>query len=82
MFQGVQSKVLRLTIHNTSIEDISSEVFWKPGRIKNLTLDLRYNRLARVPNPAQKEWPGVPNQLFLHDILVAGNPLACDCGIG
>ncbi|XP_045535328.1 chaoptin isoform X2 [Papilio machaon] len=82
LLSGVQSKVLRLTIHNTSVEDIASEVFWKPGRIKNLTLDLRYNRLARVPNPAQKEWPGVPNHLFLHDILVAGNPLACDCGIG
>ncbi|KPJ13206.1 Chaoptin [Papilio machaon] len=82
LLSGMQSKVLRLTIHNTSVEDIASEVFWKPGRIKNLTLDLRYNRLARVPNPAQKEWPGVPNHLFLHDILVAGNPLACDCGIG
>ncbi|CAH2040712.1 unnamed protein product, partial [Iphiclides podalirius] len=82
LLSGVQSKVLRLTIHNTSVEDIASEVFWKPGRVKNLTLDLRYNELTRVPNPAQKEWPDVPNNVFLHDILVSGNPLACDCGIG
>ncbi|CAK1579585.1 unnamed protein product [Parnassius mnemosyne] len=82
LLSGVHSKVFRLTIQNTSIEDIASEVFWQPGRIKNLTLDLRYNELARVPNPAHKEWPDVPNNLFLHDILVAGNPLACDCGTG
>ncbi|XP_072949975.1 chaoptin isoform X2 [Epargyreus clarus] len=82
ILSGVQSKVLRLTIYNTSVEEIPSEVFWRPGRIKNLTLDLRNNYVTRAPNPAQREWPGVPNTLFLHDILVAGNPLECDCGIG
>ncbi|KAL4716304.1 hypothetical protein ACJJTC_014784 [Scirpophaga incertulas] len=79
---GVHSKTLRLTIFNTSIEEIGSEVFWKPGLLRNLTLDLRSNYLLKVANPGQKPWPGVPNNLFLHDILVSGNPLTCDCGIG
>lgn len=67
---------------NTSIEEIASEVFWRPGRVRNLTLDLRWNYITKVPNPGQNQWPGVPNTAFLHDILVAGNPLVCDCGIG
>ncbi|KAJ2947575.1 hypothetical protein O0L34_g17368 [Tuta absoluta] len=79
---GVHNKVLRLTVINTSIEEIAPEVFWRAGRVRNLTLDLRYNYITRVLNPGQKEWPGVPNTVFIHDILVAGNPLACDCGIG
>ncbi|XP_045449309.1 chaoptin [Melitaea cinxia] len=82
ILQGVTSQTLKLTIYNTSIEEIESEVFWRPGRIKNLTLDLRNNRIARVPNPGKHEWPGVPNSLFLHDIYVAENPLYCDCRIG
>ncbi|XP_038217334.1 chaoptin isoform X2 [Zerene cesonia] len=82
LLSGVCSEELKLTIFNTSIEDISFEVFYKHGNIKNLSLDLRNNNLKRVPNPARKEWPGVPNNLFLEDILVAGNPLVCDCGIG
>ncbi|KAI8420728.1 hypothetical protein MSG28_007951 [Choristoneura fumiferana] len=82
LLSGVHSKVLKLTIYNTSIEEIAPEVFWRPGRVKNLTLDLRSNYLMKAPNPSQKEWPGVPNSLFLHDILVANNPLYCDCGIG
>ncbi|XP_028159952.1 chaoptin isoform X5 [Ostrinia furnacalis] len=79
---GVHSKVLRLTVFNTSIEEIESQTFWKPGRIRNLTLDLRSNYITKVSNPAQKDWPGVPNNMFLHDILISGNPLICDCGIG
>ncbi|XP_047517537.1 chaoptin isoform X2 [Pieris napi] len=82
LLNGACSREMRLTIFNTSIEDISSEVFWRHGRIKNLSLDLRNNQLKRLPNPARKEWPGVPNDLFLDDILVASNPLVCDCGIG
>lgn len=82
LLSGVQAKVCRLTIFNTSIEEIAPEVFYKPGRIENLTLDLRHNYLMNVPNPSQKAWPGVPNTVFLQDILVAGNPLNCDCGIG
>ncbi|RVE54580.1 hypothetical protein evm_000701 [Chilo suppressalis] len=79
---GVHSKVLRLTIFNTSIEEIGSEVFWKPGRVRNLTLDVRSNYIMKVANPGQKEWPGVPNNVFLHDIFVSDNPLICDCGVG
>ncbi|XP_013188195.1 chaoptin isoform X2 [Amyelois transitella] len=79
---GVHSKDLRLTIYNTSIEEIPSEVFWSPGRVRNLTLDVRSNYIMKVSNPGQKPWPGVPNNVFLQDILVAGNPLNCDCGIG
>ncbi|KAJ8719147.1 hypothetical protein PYW07_016703 [Mythimna separata] len=82
LLSGVQSKVLRLTICNTSVEELASEVFWKPGRVTNLTLDVRNNYIMRVPNPSQKAWPRVPHTVFLQDILVAGNPLACDCGIG
>ncbi|KAM3959736.1 leucine rich repeat containing G protein-coupled receptor chaoptin [Aphomia sociella] len=78
---GVHSKDLRLTIYNTSIDDIPSEVFFSPGRVRRLTLDLRYNYLTKVANPSQRGWPGA-NGLFLQDIFVAGNPLVCDCGIG
>lgn len=67
---------------NTSIDEIAGEVFWRPGRVRNLTLDLRWNYITKVLNPGQNQWPGVPNTVFLHDILVAGNPLFCDCGIG
>lgn len=82
LLSGVYSKILRLTVYNTSIEEIASEVFWKPGRVRNLTLDVRNNYIVRVPNPSQKGWPGVPNAVFLQDVYVAGNPLRCDCGIG
>ncbi|KAG7309738.1 hypothetical protein JYU34_004236 [Plutella xylostella] len=82
LLNGVHSKKLRLTIFNTSIEEIDQAVFWQPGRVRNLTLDLRMNYLTRVPNPSQREWPGVPNSVFLQDILISGNPLICDCGIG
>ncbi|CAB3222289.1 unnamed protein product [Arctia plantaginis] len=82
LLSGVQSKVCRLTVFNTSIDELAPEVFYKAGRVKNLTLDLRHNYLMSVPNPSQRAWPGVPNTVFLQDILVAGNPLGCDCGIG
>ncbi|XP_023941108.2 chaoptin isoform X5 [Bicyclus anynana] len=82
VLSGVMSQTMTLTIYNTSIEEIEGEVFWKPGRIENLTLDLRDNFITRAPNPAKNEWPGVPNSLFLRDIFVAGNPLNCDCRIG
>ncbi|XP_039750194.1 chaoptin isoform X3 [Pararge aegeria] len=82
VLSGVMSQTMTLTIYNTSIEEIEGEVFWKPGRIENLTLDLRDNFITRAPNPAKNEWPGVPNSLFLKDIFVAGNPLNCDCRIG
>ncbi|XP_037867501.1 chaoptin isoform X1 [Bombyx mori] len=82
LISGVQSRSLRLTIYNTSVEEIAGEVFWRPGRVRNLTLDLRNNYISRVPNPSQRGWPGVPNSLFLEDIFVAGNPLICDCGVG
>ncbi|XP_063392648.1 chaoptin isoform X1 [Cydia fagiglandana] len=82
LLSGVHSKVLKLTIFNTSIEEIPPEVFWGPGRVKNITLDLRSNYLMRAPNPGTREWPGVPNSVFLQDILVADNPIYCDCGIG
>nr|XP_034828865.1 chaoptin-like [Maniola hyperantus] len=82
VLSGVMSQTMRLTIFNTSIEEIEGEIFWRPGRIQNLTLDLRDNLITRAPNPAKNEWPGVPNSLFLHDIFVAGNPLYCDCRIG
>lgn len=79
---GVYSRVLRLTIYNTSITEIEPSTFWSPGRLQNLTLDLRWNRLTGVPNPSRKPWPGVPYNIFLHDILLSSNPLYCDCGIG
>ncbi|GBO99132.1 Chaoptin, partial [Eumeta japonica] len=82
ILNGVHSKILRLTIFNTSVTDIDRETFWRAGRVLNLTLDLRMNSIIRVPNPCQREWPGVPGTVFLHDILLAGNPLNCDCGIG
>ncbi|XP_026747027.1 chaoptin-like isoform X1 [Trichoplusia ni] len=82
LLSGVQSKVLRLTVYNTSIEELANEVFWRPGHVTNLTLDLRNNYITRVPNPSHRAWPRVPNTVFLQDILVAGNPLSCDCGIG
>ncbi|XP_059058531.1 chaoptin [Achroia grisella] len=78
---GVHAKHLRLTVFNTSIEEITSEVFFSPGRVRRLTLDVRSNYLTKVANPTQRAWPGA-NGLFLEDILVAGNPLVCDCGIG
>ncbi|XP_026759596.1 chaoptin isoform X2 [Galleria mellonella] len=78
---GVHAKHLRLTVYNTSIEDITSEVFFSPGRVRRLTLDVRSNYLTKIANPSQRAWPGA-NGLFLEDILVAGNPLVCDCGIG
>ncbi|XP_045767709.1 chaoptin isoform X5 [Maniola jurtina] len=82
VLSGVMSQTMTLTIFNTSIEEIEGEIFWRPGRIENLTLDLRDNLITRAPNPARNEWPGVPNSVFLHDIFVAGNPLYCDCRIG
>ncbi|XP_047997382.1 chaoptin isoform X2 [Leguminivora glycinivorella] len=82
LLSGVHSKVLKLTIFNTSIEEIPPEVFWGPGRVKNITLDLRSNYLMRAPNPGTREWPGVPNSMFLQNILIADNPIYCDCAIG
>ncbi|CAH0723585.1 unnamed protein product, partial [Brenthis ino] len=82
VLSGVTCQNFQLTIYNTSIQEIMGEVFWKPGRIRNLTLDLRHNQISRVPNPGKHEWPGVPNSVFLQDIYVSGNPLQCDCSIG
>ncbi|XP_041988835.1 chaoptin isoform X3 [Aricia agestis] len=81
-FRGINSRTLRLTIYNTTIEEIENEVFWRSGRVKNLTLDFRGNYFLRIPNPGRSPWPGVPNSLFLQDVLVAGNPLVCDCQVG
>ncbi|XP_077286802.1 leucine rich repeat containing G protein-coupled receptor chaoptin [Arctopsyche grandis] len=79
---GVHHPNLRLALRNTSVSIIQRAIFSRAGRTKNITLDLKHNRLASIANPSTGEWPGIPGKLFLQGIFLEDNPLECDCGIG
>uniref|UniRef100_A0A2H8TLK4 Chaoptin n=1 Tax=Melanaphis sacchari TaxID=742174 RepID=A0A2H8TLK4_9HEMI len=82
IFRGLRYPNLNLTIFNTSLETISSDVFRHMGTVRNISLDIRNNSLKSIGNPSTNISPNHHGQTFLTSLKVSGNPWTCDCNIG
>ncbi|KAK6644340.1 hypothetical protein RUM43_000607 [Polyplax serrata] len=82
LLQGIRSPTLNLNIFNTSVEEITDEVFHNAKRIRNLTLNLKWNKIHTLYNPNTGRRPNLPKTLFVTNLEVTGNEWLCDCTIG
>nr|CAD7416055.1 unnamed protein product [Timema poppensis] len=82
LLQGVRSPRLHFVVRNSSLEVVPRSVFQEAGWVRNLTVDVRHNRLRTLGNPSTADFPGLPRATFLTDLQVADNHWSCDCDIG
>ncbi|XP_063227150.1 chaoptin [Bacillus rossius redtenbacheri] len=80
--QGVRSPRLHVALRNSSVESLRRSVFRRMGPVRNVTLDVRGNRLRALGNPSTGGLPGLPRAAFLAELRVAGNAWSCDCELG
>nr|CAD7423248.1 unnamed protein product [Timema monikensis] len=81
-FEGVRSPRLHFVVRNSSLDVVPRSVFQEAGWVRNLTVDVRHNRLRSLGNPSTADFPGLPRATFLTDLQVADNHWSCDCDIG
>nr|CAD7393868.1 unnamed protein product [Timema cristinae] len=82
LLQGVRSPRLHFVVRNSSLDVVPRSVFQEAGWVRNLTVDVRHNRLRTLGNPSTADFPGLPRATFLTDLQVADNHWSCDCDIG
>ncbi|XP_030758115.1 chaoptin [Sitophilus oryzae] len=83
IFQGIRYPQLHVGIRNTTIPQISSDLFRDTGRARNLTMDLRDNvGLKNLMNPITGSKPQLFKKIFLLDLQTRGNKWDCDCDLG
>ncbi|KAL1381418.1 hypothetical protein pipiens_013476 [Culex pipiens pipiens] len=85
VLKGLQSSSVQVSFHNTSLANFPSNFFKNIGKtVRNISLDLEYNNqlLKSVPNPNSAHYLHLPEHVFLTDLKISGNSLACDCEIG
>lgn len=85
-FVGLSSSYnLRLTIHNTQINDFPPRIFYALRTIPHLTIDLSNNNVANLaPDsfyPNASSWDSVGTRSMIGGLDVYGNPLQCECGL-
>lgn len=80
----MQSPYLYIQLFNTSIPEIPKNFFKNMGRVRNISLDIRYkNRmLKKIPNPNTGNVPYLPNSVFLTELKMSNSDLNCDCDLG
>uniref|UniRef100_A0A1Q3FSG3 Putative conserved secreted protein n=1 Tax=Culex tarsalis TaxID=7177 RepID=A0A1Q3FSG3_CULTA len=85
VLKGLQSSSVYVTFRNTSLASFPSNFFKNIGKnVRNISLDLEDNNqlLKSVPNPNSAHYLHLPEHVFLTDLKISGNSLACDCEIG
>ncbi|XP_055588501.1 chaoptin isoform X2 [Uranotaenia lowii] len=85
VLKGVQAANLEITFYNTSLASLPSNFFKNIGKaVRNISLDLEYSNdlLQSVPNPNSAHFLHLPEYVFLTNLRISGNTLACDCELG
>lgn len=76
---------LKLTIHNTQINDFPPTIFYALRSIPHLTIDLSNNNVANLaPDsfyPNASSWDSVGTRSIIGGLDVYGNSLQCECGL-
>ncbi|XP_024081743.1 chaoptin isoform X2 [Cimex lectularius] len=80
LLHGVQSPVFKLTLRNTSVENIQAKVFSK--NLRSLVLDVEENYLTALGNPSNVDGPNRPHSTYLTELYLSGNKWNCDCKLG
>lgn len=80
----MRSPYLYMQLFNTSLQALPPNFFKHMGRVRNISLDIRYNNhnLKKIPNPNTGQVPFLPNSVFLTDLKMSHTDLNCDCDLG
>ncbi|XP_037955244.1 chaoptin isoform X2 [Teleopsis dalmanni] len=84
ILKGMRSPYLYMQLFNTSLQALPNNFFKNLGRVRNISLDIRYNNrmLKKIPNPNTGRVPYLPNSVFLTDLKMSNTDLNCDCDLG
>lgn len=80
----MRSPYLYMQLFNTSLQALPPNFFKHMGRVRNISLDIRYHNqnLKKIPNPNTGSVPYLPNSVFLTDLKMSRTDLNCDCDLG
>lgn len=80
----MQSPFVYIQLFNTSLSGFPKNFFKHMGRVRNISIDIRYNNpmMKQVPNPNTGMVPYLPHSVFLTDLKMSGSKLNCDCDLG
>ena len=80
----MRSPFLYIQVFNTSLTGFTMDFFRHMGRVRNISIDIRYNNLQMkmIPNPNTGSVPYLPHSVFLTDLKMSGSSLNCDCQLG
>ncbi|CAD6994601.1 chaoptin isoform X1 [Ceratitis capitata] len=84
ILKGMRSPYLYMQLFNTTLKEIPTNFFKNMGRVRNISLDIRYNNrmLKKIPNPNTGNVPFLANSVFLTDLKMSDTDLNCDCDLG
>lgn len=84
ILKGMRSPYIYIQLFNTSLPGFPPNFFKNMGRVRNVSLDIRYHNLMmkQIPNPNTGSVPYLPNSVFLTDLKMSGSDLNCDCSLG
>ncbi|XP_037921990.1 chaoptin isoform X3 [Hermetia illucens] len=84
ILKGMRSPYLYITLFNTSLPGFPTNFFKNMGRVRNISIDIRYNNpeMKQIPNPNTGRVPYLPQSVFLTDLKMSGSNMNCDCNLG
>lgn len=84
ILQGVRSPVLHIVFRNTSITNLPEKLFNNLDNVRNITLDFDHTnqKLTKIPNPNNAQYPNSNEKTYLTDLDVEKMSLSCDCELG
>jgi hypothetical protein len=84
IMSGIQSTVLHINFVNTSLLQLSPNLFKVMDQVRNVSMEIdgMNGLLKNIPNPNSAHILHLPNTVFLTDLKISGNSYTCDCELG
>ncbi|KAL5285424.1 chp.2 family protein [Megaselia abdita] len=84
ILKGLRTPYIYIHLYNTSLAGFPANFFKFMGRVRNISIDIRYNNplMKQIPNPNTGMVPYLPHSVFLTDLKMWGADLNCDCNVG
>lgn len=75
---------MHLTLHNTTLSGLPSNIFYKIGNVRNISIDIESNnkKFNGIPNPNSALYPNQADKILLTSLNLHFSSLSCDCEIG
>lgn len=75
---------MHVSLRNTSIVNLPSNIFAKLKDVRNISVEIGSNneKLKTLPNPNTAATVHLPNKAFLVDLDLGDNEFDCDCNLG